>query len=157
MLSDILRYLDRKSSERQNNTAEKYLKNTIVIDSGSSINLFKNSKLVTDIKRIDQVFHISKNVLYKINQMKEMILDYGKVWYDDKAIANIFSFTNFINKYRVIYDSHKDDAFVVHTNRGIIKSRRKKQGIYVFNYTYTTANSNVFTTVEEIMVGFTSR
>ena len=86
-----------------------------------------------------------------------MIPDYGKVWYDDKSIANIFSLTNLVKKYRVSYESHQDDAFTVHTNIGIINSRRNKQGLYFFRLTYTTANSNVSTTVEENMVGFTSR
>ena len=85
-----------------------------------------------------------------------MVPDYGKVWYDYKVIANIFSLTNLVKKYRVTYDSHKDDAFTVHTNRGIIKFKRNKQVIYGFNPTYTTSNSNVVTTVEENMVRFTT-
>ena len=88
--------------------------------------------------------------------MQAMVPDYGKVWYDDKYIVNIFSLTNFFNKYRVTYDSHQDGALTVHKNRAIIKFRRNKQGLYVFNLTYTTENSNVITTAEENMVGFTS-
>ena len=63
--------------------------------------------------------------------MNTMVPDYGKVWYDDNLIANIFSLTNLVKKYRFTYDSHQDDAFAVHANRGIIKLRRNKQGIYV--------------------------
>ena len=55
-----------------------------------------------------------------------MVPDYGKVWYDYKVIANIFSLTNLVNKYRVAYASQKDGAFNVHTNRGIIKFRINK-------------------------------
>ena len=71
-----------------------------------------------------------------------MIPYYGKVWYGDKAIANIFSLNNLVKKYRFIYDSHQDDTFTVRTNIGIIKYRINKQRIYVFNYTYTTAKYN---------------
>ena len=77
-----------------------------------------------------------------------MVPKYGKVWYDDKSIANIFSLTNLVKKYIVTYDSHQDDAFSVCTNRGIIKFSINKQGIYVLNPTYITANYNVVTTVE---------
>ena len=89
--------------------------------------------------------------------MQTMVPDYVKVWYDDKSIANIFSLTNLVKKYIVTYDSHQDYSFTVHTNRGIIFSMIYKQGMYVLNPTYTTANSNVVTTVEENMVEFTSR
>ena len=88
--------------------------------------------------------------------MQEMVPDYGKLCYDDKSVANILSLPNLVNKYRVTYDSHQNDAFTVHTNRGITKFRRNKQGLYVFNPTYTTEKSNVVTTLEGNMVGFTS-
>ena len=89
--------------------------------------------------------------------MQAMVSDYGKLWYEDKDIANIFSLTNLVNKYRVTYDSHQDDDFTVHASRGISKFRRNKQGIYVFNPTYTTENSNVVTAVEANVVGLKSR
>ena len=79
------------------------------------------------------------------------------MWYCDNYIENIFSLASFFNKYRVAYDSHKDDDLAVHTNIGVIKFRRNKQGLYVFNNTYTTENSNIVTTVEENMVVLTSR
>ena len=52
------------------------------------------------------MLHLSTNVGYKNNQMQSMVPNYGKVWYDDKSIANIFSLTNLFKKYRVAYDSH---------------------------------------------------
>ena len=89
--------------------------------------------------------------------MQVMVPDYCQVWYDNNSIANIFSLTNLVNKYRVTYDSHQYDAFTVHTNIWIIKFIINKQVLYVFNTTHTAANPNVVTTVEENMVGFTSR
>ena len=86
-----------------------------------------------------------------------MVLDCGNVWYYDKAIANIFSLPNLVKKYKVTFDSHQYYVFTVHSNREIIKFRRNKQVIYVFNYTYIQAKSNGVTTMEENMMGFTSR
>ena len=79
------------------------------------------------------------------------------MWYDDKATANISSLNNLVKKYIVTYDLYQYYDFTVHTNIGIIKFRRNKQGLYVFNTPYNTANSNVFTTAEENMVEFISR
>ena len=63
-----------------------------------------------------------------------MVLEYGKVCYDDKGVANIFSLTNLVNKYRLTYNSYKYDDFTAHANIGIIKFRRNRQGIYAHMY-----------------------
>ena len=110
--------LYRKSSEGQNR-----------------MDLFINNNLIKDIKRIDQVLRLYTKLVSKINQIQVMVPDYGRVRCDDMVIANIFSLTNLVKKYRIVYDSHKDDALTVHTNRGIIKFRKNKQGMYVFNTT----------------------
>ena len=86
-----------------------------------------------------------------------MVPYYGKVWYDDKFIANILSLTNLVHNYIVFYDSYQYNYFTVHTNIGSIKLRRNKQCLYVFKPTYTTSKSNVVTIVEVNMVGFTIR
>ena len=109
--------------------------------------LTKNPHLVTDIKISNKVLYLSTNVGPKTNQIQEMVPKYGKVWYVDMDIANIFSLTNLFKKYRVAYDSHQYYAFDIHTNIGIIKYRRNKQGLYVLKPTYITKNSNVFITV----------
>ena len=97
-----------------------------MLDSGSSIDIFINNKIVTYIKRINQVLHLYTNVVSKINQIQEMVSEYGKVWYDDKDRANIFSFENLFKKYRVTKNSHKDYFFTVHTKIGIIKFERNE-------------------------------
>ena len=76
--------------------------------------------------------------------------DYGKVWYDNKAIANIFSIANLVKKYMVNYDSNIDNYFTFHTNRVVIKFRSNKQVLYVFNTRYNTAESNIVITVRKI-------
>ena len=123
-------------------------KNKIILDSGSSIDIFRNTQLLLDIKRSNQVIHLYNNVVSKTNQMQVLVPYYVKVWYSDEAIENILSLTNLVKKYRVTYDSHQDDDFNVQTNIRIINFKRDKQGIYIFNPTYTTINSNTVITVE---------
>ena len=71
-----------------------------------------------------------------------MLPDYGKVWYDDNSTANILSLTNLVES---------TYSYTTHTNMMLFI------GLYVFNPTYNTANSNVVTIVEENMVGSTIR
>ena len=73
--------------------AEEYLKNNTIPDSVSPIGIFSNTQLVADINRSKKLLHLSNNLVSKINQMQKIVPDYGKVWYDEKAMANIFSLT----------------------------------------------------------------
>ena len=102
--------------------SEEDLKNNTLPDIGSSIGLFRNPKLFKDIKRHKHVLHLSTNVGSKINQMQAMVPYNGNVWYNEKAMANIFSFTKLVKNSRVTCDTHKKGAFSGHTNKGIINS-----------------------------------
>ena len=79
MLSNIVGDLDIKANEEQNSMAEGDIKNNIILDNRSSINIFSNPQLVMDIKISNQVIHLSTNVGSKINQTQAMIPDYGKL------------------------------------------------------------------------------
>jgi hypothetical protein len=46
---------------------------------------------------------------------------FGKVYYDEDAIANIFGFSDLKKKHQITYDSDKEDAFLVHMDNKIIK------------------------------------
>ena len=118
--------------------SEEDLKNNIILDRGYSIDIFRNPHLIKDINRSNQMIHTSTKVVYKIKQMQAVVVDYVKLWYDDKSIANILSLNNLVKKFRVTYDSHQDDYLTIHTNRGSIKFKRNKQELQVFNPTYTT-------------------
>ena len=73
MLSNIVGNLNSKASEVQNRMPEEELKNTIILDSGSSIDFVSKPKLVKDINRSNKLLHISTNVVPKINQTKVMV------------------------------------------------------------------------------------
>ena len=102
LLSNIILVLDIKSSEGQNRMSLNDLKNIIILESGSSIDIFKNPNLVNDIKRINQVLHIYTNLGLKTNQIQAMVPEYGKLCYYYKAISNIFFLTNLVYKYRFL-------------------------------------------------------
>jgi hypothetical protein len=53
---------------------------------------------------------------------REAILpSFGKVYYDEDAIGNIFGFSYLKKKHRITYDSNKEDAYIVHMDNIIIK------------------------------------
>ena len=40
----------------------------------------------------------------------------AKVWVDEKSIANVISFADITDQYRVVYDNHVEDAFVIYVD-----------------------------------------
>jgi hypothetical protein len=46
---------------------------------------------------------------------------FGTVCYDETAIANIFGLLDLKKKHRITFDSEKEDAFIVHTDKGNMK------------------------------------
>ena len=43
-----------------------------------------------------------------------MVAGFGSVWYDEGAIANIFSIQDLKKQHHIAYDSEAEDAFLVH-------------------------------------------
>ena len=50
---------------------------------------------------------------------------FGVAKYDPTHMANIMGFSHMADKYHVTYDSRKEDAFLIHTDQGIIKFFRE--------------------------------
>jgi hypothetical protein len=49
------------------------------------------------------------------------------VWYDETAIANIFGLSDLKKKHRITFDSEKEDAFIVHMDKGNMKFKREHE------------------------------
>jgi hypothetical protein len=64
---------------------------------------------------------------------------FGKVYYDEDAIANIFGFSDLKKKHRITYDSDKEDAFLVHMDNKIIKFKCSPQGYTNTRYQVDTS------------------
>ena len=52
---------------------------------------------------------------------KATVPGYGLVWFDTRAMTNIFSFANMAAKYRITTDTAVENCFVVHHPKGPIK------------------------------------
>ena len=81
-------------------------------------------------------------------------------------MANIFGFAGTVNCYRITYDSAKEDAFNMHTQHGIVKFKKNKEGLYMYKplpcYYEEVKERNkginqMITTVTENKTSFTKR
>jgi hypothetical protein len=81
------------------------------------------------------------------------------VWYDETPIANISGLSDLKKKHRITFDSEKEDAFIVHTDNGMMKFKCNPEGLYTFKVSdkYLKKESHLINTVKENRVGYTQR
>ena len=96
------------------------LRDYILIDTGSTVDTMMNPDFVTDIKASKNKLAMSTNAGVKEITLRANMKGYGNVWYDTNQIANIFSFGRPADKYKVKYNSEKEDAFVVDTGKQVM-------------------------------------
>lgn len=93
------------------------LRNIILLDNESTMDLFCNTKLVNDIRPSQKVISLQSNGGNMKIKMEASITGYHKqVWFSKHAITNIIALSNLIQQYRVTYDSD-DQTFVVHRQK----------------------------------------
>ena len=85
----------------------------------------------------------------------------------EDAIVKIFGFGDLFSKYRITYDSEKEDAFLVHMEHKIVKFPRTHEGLYKFEVPQTykeqlkmnqeEKSNNMIQTVDENKIVYTKR
>ena len=106
------------------------MKNSIILDNGSTLSLFSNPKLVEDIRTSKMTLELATNAGTSQSSMVAEVPGFGTVWYDASVIANIFGLSDLKKKFRITYDSEKRDAFLVHMVGKIIKYECNPKGLY---------------------------
>jgi hypothetical protein len=93
------------------------LKNVILLDSQSTMDLFCNPKFVDNIKKSNKKMRLKSNGGTMMVSHKATMKGYkSDVWFSKDAITNIIALSNLIKQYRVTYDS-EDQMFVVHREK----------------------------------------
>lgn len=93
--------------------------NMILLENQPTTDIFCNDKFVTDIKDTAAWTTIKTNGGTLTASKKAKIRNYGEIWFDKKAITNILSLKNVIEKgLRVTYDSDNNNSFVVNKEDG---------------------------------------
>ena len=106
--------------------------NWILLDNQSTVDVFCNGDLLTNIREDSKSMDIHCNAGVVSTNLIGDLAGYGTVWYHPTGIANILSLSRVKEHgYRVTYDSNGGNNFIVHkpdgTNRIFMESDR---GLY---------------------------
>ena len=107
------------------------LQNMLLLDSCSTVDMFCNKNLVTNICTSKNYVTVKGNGGDLKTHQKAHVENYSKVWFDERAITDIVSLKNVKEKFRVTYDSNRDGTFTVHKPNGVnIKFGMHQDGLH---------------------------
>jgi hypothetical protein len=95
------------------------LRNMILLDNQSMVDLFYNSTLVSRVWETDDTMTLHGNGGDLTTNKKAHIKNYGDAWFHSDAITNILSLKNVKSKFQVTYDSEGEGAFIIHKPDGV--------------------------------------
>ena len=104
------------------------------MDSGSGVKAtFMNPDMVHNIRPTSNPINMTTNAGNTLLDTVATVPGWGEVHFHKDGMANIFGLYHMTLKYRVTFDSKKENAFLVHTPNGIIKFKCTEEGLHAFN------------------------
>mmetsp|Transcript_9864 Transcript_9864/g.29330 ORF Transcript_9864/g.29330 Transcript_9864/m.29330 type:complete len:178 (-) Transcript_9864:306-839(-) len=104
--------------------------NWILLDMGSSIDVFSNPDRLTGIHKSDESTKIHCNAGIVRVTHKGTLPGYRNAWFNENGITNILSMSNVVAKFPIICNSGLRDRFVVQTPEEHLVFNRIQSGLY---------------------------
>ena len=88
-----------------NHINQQYMREIITLDNGSTLSLFCNPELLENIRESKTILKMHTNAGSKLSNQQAAAPEFGTVWFQKDAIANIFEFRDLVDQYWTTYDS----------------------------------------------------
>ena len=136
-------------------------KDWILLDSQSTVSVFKNAAMLTNIRRSPNVLRALTNEGHQDSTLLGDFPNLGTVWYNNESLANILSLSKVSKVCRMTMDTGTEKAMCVRRLDGtVMKFVEHECGLYVYspnNTNQTTAGYTLISTVAGNKRMFTPR
>jgi hypothetical protein len=133
-------------------------KTWILLGNQSTVNVFQNASLLTNIRQNKSYMGIHCNAGVASTNMIGDLAGYGTVWYHADGIANILLLSRVKSRYRVTIDSQDGDEFRVHKPNGDIRIfAAAKRGLYCMDTAANSTGTLLVNTVDDNKSKYTNR
>ena len=108
--------------------------NSILINTGSTVSVFRNPKMLTDVRETGTTMRALTNGGYQDSSKQGILPSFFPLWLNEKSRINILVIKDIRKKFRVTADTSKAKEIVVHlsdTKKMVFKEAGT--GLYVYN------------------------
>ena len=107
----------------------------ILLDSQSTANVFRNKQFLTNIRTATKKpLTLASDGGLSLTTLEGDLTNFGPVWYNPNALANILSLASVQKKCRVTMDTAQEAVIIVHCkNRSLMKFMEFKNGLYFYD------------------------
>ena len=151
----------KKRKDTRKSTTRLNLRDVILLDNESTMDLFCNKDLVTEIAKTTGKMTVEGNGGKMQVRHKATVPGYARrVWFDKKAITNIISLSNLRAQYRITYDSDASSSFTVHreaVNLPNMEFKMHPSGLHYYDPAEFSEAKIFVNTVSGKMEGYSKR
>ena len=120
----------------------------ILLDSQSTISVFKNKEMLTNVRRSPHTLRAITNDGHQDSEMVGDFPNFGQVWYKPASIAIILSLADVSKVCRVTMDTTTERAMCMHRLDGsVMRFKEHPLGLYVFATSGSNQQVTAYTTL----------